>query len=334
MKNILLIKLSTIRARIAILISIQLIFIIFSNIILSYYHTEVIYLENSINIADKNRFLTANLMLKISEYILEGSSNASKVNSAIHQLDSNILTSRQNGKISNIQLSSGSQDFLEDWNLISQKWISLKSILINNLIKPNEKMNIIISPAVAETARPTTIDKDINTKLEPNTFSLLNLSNELITDLDEFAKKEAQNSIFIQKIIQVLNFAIPAALALYFLIKILKPVFELTDATSEVIRGNFNVSVRSKGNDELSVLSDSFNSMMNTIKNFIKKQSELTKELEKVNEELKHKDRLKDEFINLAAHELQGPIQPILGLSEILRDKDLETSCNNKEKNK
>ena len=90
--------------------------------------------------------------------------------------------------------------------------------------------------------------------------------------------------------------------------------------------------LEAKGNDELSVLSDSFNSMMNTIKNLIKKQGELTKELEKVNEELKHKDRLKDEFINLAAHELQGPIQPILGLSEILRDKDLETSCNNKRK--
>ena len=110
----------------------------------------------------------------------------------------------------------------------------------------------------------------------------------------------------------------------------MKPVLALTDATSEVIRGNFNVSVRSRGKDELSVLSDSFNCMMNTIKNFIKKQSELTKELEKVNEELKRKDQLKDEFINLAAHELQGPIQPILGLSEILRDKDLQTSCNNK----
>ena len=98
MKNILLIKLSTIRARISILISLQLILIIFTNMILSYYHTEEIYLENSINIADKNRFLTANLMLKISEYILEGNSNASKVNSAIDQLDSNILTSRPNGK--------------------------------------------------------------------------------------------------------------------------------------------------------------------------------------------------------------------------------------------
>ena len=131
-------------------------------------------------------------------------------------------------------------------------------------------------------------------------------------------KKKPRIQYLSKNSFEILNFAIPAALALYFLIKILTPVFELTNATSEVIRGNFNVSVRSRGNDELSVLSDSFNSMMNTIKKFIKKQSELTKELEKVNEELKHKDRLKDEFINLAAHELQGPIQPILGLSEIL----------------
>jgi two-component system, OmpR family, sensor histidine kinase VicK len=35
----------------------------------------------------------------------------------------------------------------------------------------------------------------------------------------------------------------------------------------------------------------------------------------------KEADRLKDEFLNLAAHELRTPIQPILGLSEILRSK-------------
>ena len=36
---------------------------------------------------------------------------------------------------------------------------------------------------------------------------------------------------------------------------------------------------------------------------------------------LKIKDRLKDEFINVAAHELRTPIQPILGLCEVLRSK-------------
>jgi len=334
MKKLELINFSTIRARIAILIFIQIVFIIISFIILSYYQAQVIYLENSINIADKNRFFTANLMLRISEYILEGSNNASKINFAINQLESNILTLGHNGKVSDIPLTLGSPDFLEDWNIIYQKWVSLKSILINNIIKPNEKMNKVISPAGAEAASSTIIDNAIKTKLEPDTLSLLNSSNELITDLDEFAKDESQNSMLIQRIIEILNIAIIAAFVLYFVIKILRPVFALTDATSEVIRGNLNVSVRSKGNDELSVLSNSFNSMMKTIKNLVKKQGELTKKLEKANEELKYKDRLKDEVINLTAHELQGPIQPILGLLEILREKQTEIGLNIDEEKK
>jgi signal transduction histidine kinase len=38
-------------------------------------------------------------------------------------------------------------------------------------------------------------------------------------------------------------------------------------------------------------------------------------------EKLKESDRMKDEFVNIAAHELRTPIQPILGLSEIIRPK-------------
>jgi len=81
--------------------------------------------------------------------------------------------------------------------------------------------------------------------------------------------------------------------------------------------------VKSKDNngDELSFLSESFNSMVTSIKNYIKKQNQLTKDLEKANEELKYRDQLKDEFIHVAAHELKTPIQPILGLCELLRDR-------------
>jgi signal transduction histidine kinase len=39
------------------------------------------------------------------------------------------------------------------------------------------------------------------------------------------------------------------------------------------------------------------------------------------NERLKLHDRLQQDFINIAAHELRTPIQPILGLSQILRTK-------------
>ncbi|MDQ6668118.1 MAG: ATP-binding protein [Thermoproteota archaeon] len=49
------------------------------------------------------------------------------------------------------------------------------------------------------------------------------------------------------------------------------------------------------------------------------------KQLATVNEELKNHDRLQKEFINIAAHELRTPIQPILGLTEVLRSKIKDT---------
>lgn len=41
------------------------------------------------------------------------------------------------------------------------------------------------------------------------------------------------------------------------------------------------------------------------------------------NEQLRERERLENEFINIAAHELRTPIQPILGLSEVIRDRIL-----------
>jgi signal transduction histidine kinase len=49
-----------------------------------------------------------------------------------------------------------------------------------------------------------------------------------------------------------------------------------------------------------------------------------TRDLESANEQLKVHDNMQREFINVAAHELRTPIQPILGLSEILRSKIMD----------
>src|SRR5215469_108346 len=54
------------------------------------------------------------------------------------------------------------------------------------------------------------------------------------------------------------------------------------------------------------------------------KQSELYEKLTELCEELKIRDKVQTEFINIAAHELRNPIQPIVGLAEILRSKKKE----------
>ena len=46
-----------------------------------------------------------------------------------------------------------------------------------------------------------------------------------------------------------------------------------------------------------------------------------TADLRRANEQLKNHDQMQKEFINVAAHELRTPIQPVLALSDILRSK-------------
>jgi signal transduction histidine kinase len=51
------------------------------------------------------------------------------------------------------------------------------------------------------------------------------------------------------------------------------------------------------------------------------KQTELYEDIKKAHEQLKIHDKMQKEFINVAAHELRTPIQPILGLTETLRSQ-------------
>ena len=50
-------------------------------------------------------------------------------------------------------------------------------------------------------------------------------------------------------------------------------------------------------------------------------QAELYEHLKEANEQLKQHDKMQNEFINVAAHELRTPIQPILGLTEVVYSK-------------
>ena len=319
---------SKIGRRIAILVFIQIFFIVASLVVLSYYQSQMTYLGNSINIAGKNRFLTSNLMFSTAEYFMENGSDISKIDTAIEQLESNIMALKKGGKISGIDLKPLPPEFSDEWDIVYQKWIELKKILSNNILKESQiikpvEEGMISSSSSSTNTETIVVDKNIKITLEAAALSLVNSSNVLVTKLGEYAKDSSQYSIFLQELFAILSIGVTTAFILYIIRKLLKPILALTTATSEVKSGNLNIAVKIKGNgDELSFLSESFNSMVTAIKNYIKKQNQLTKELEKANEELRYRDQLKDEFINIAAHELKTPIQPILALCELLRDRE------------
>lgn len=57
----------------------------------------------------------------------------------------------------------------------------------------------------------------------------------------------------------------------------------------------------------------------------LKKEVNLkTIELKTANEKLKEIDKMKDEFIGIASHELKSPIQPILGFAELAKSGDID----------
>ena len=306
-------------------------------IIVSYYQSQMTYLGNSINMAGKNRFLSSNLMYDTAEFFLGNNSDISNINSGIKELETNILTLKQGGKISDIELKPLPDEFSNDWDNIYQKWILLKTTLTNNILKESQtRSSMAVKVVASETSTPSSlslssssspsseleINNIIKTIKEGGVTPLVDSSNVLVTKLGEYAKVSSQYSIFLQILFAVLNIGVTTAFILYIIRKLLKPIFALINATSQIKSGNLNVVVKSKVNgDELSFLSESFNSMITAIKNYIKKQNQLTKQLEKANEELKYRDQLKDEFIHVAAHELKTPIQPILGLCELLRDR-------------
>jgi signal transduction histidine kinase len=301
-------------SKIAALIIIEIILIIGSFGVLSYYQSQQSSLANTINIAGKNRYLTSNLLLQTESY-LDGVSNIFQLNAAMNALQSNILTLKQGGSISGIQLQPLPTAFDDMWNTINTKWTAFKTSIYNNLINPSHG-DRIKEAAVAAAISNSTLRQQFN----QSASDLIIVSDALVLKLAEQSNKNFSEPVILQSIFVPLNIGI-LVLILYLIRRILKPISVLTDAMSNVKEGNLEISVNEKGKDELSVLSRSFNLMIETIRNSVKKQEQLTHELAEVNEELKEASQLKDDFINVAAHELRTPIQPILGLAQILRLK-------------
>jgi signal transduction histidine kinase len=303
---------SKILLKITLLVIIEIILIVSSFGVLAYFQSQQYSLGNSINIAGKNRYLTSNLLLQTEKY-LDGTSNTSQLKAAVNGLQSNIITLKQGGMISGVNLKPLSSDFLDLWNNVNGNWNLYKTSVTQ--ILPNRGANA----TTPSTLKSTTKEIDQPKKqFELMASNLIASSDRLVNQLGLQTDKNSNDLILLQIFFAVLIVSI-LILILYLVARMLKPIFDLTQATSKINKGNFDVTVRQRGRDELSTLIQSFNSMAASIRELIKNHCDLTTKLELANEELKRRDQLKNEFINVAAHELRAPIQPILGMAEILR---------------
>jgi len=292
--------------KIALLVIVEIGLICGSFFILTYYQSQGTSIGNSINLAGKNRYLTSNSLLQ-TEKFLDGSSDVLKLETARDNIEANIEALTYGRTISGVNIKSLQSDFSEYLNNVTRDFSAYKALIDENIIDRSQ----------GNLGTPETV-LVLKQVLEATASNLVRSSDILVTALGSYADNNSQNLIILQIFLAVLNIGI-LVLILYLVSRILKPISELTQATSEIKKGNLRYHVEQKSDDELGELTDSFNLMINSIRNFIEEQRRLSDELKTANEEIQQRERMKDEFINVAAHEMRTPVQPILGLSELLK---------------
>ncbi len=294
--------------RLAILIAIEVVLVVSSFGISTYLESQSTATGNTINIAGRNRYLTSNLLLEL-EKVSHGSANIENLTNATDALNTNILFLRSGGHIASssgdIFLEPLSAKYLDKWDEISEKGSALNQYVgllgqeITTSATSNASGSINELQLTPPLSSPAEALKD-TASIETTALQLIASSDDLTRQLSEDDRISSQNFVFTQTIF-IIGAALLGGFILYVTNRLLRPISLIIKATEEVKKGNLSISpiADCDRRDEIGVLAASFNSMIKRLAEY---------------------ERMQRDFINIAAHELRTPIQPILGLSTTIRE--------------
>jgi signal transduction histidine kinase len=299
--------------KLAILIAIEVLLVVGSFGISTYIESQSTAIGNTINLAGKNRYLTANLLLQF-EKVNDGSAQVDSLRNASDALNENISFLRSGGNVSpsssssssdNIFLAPLSSKYFGKWNKINENRIALNLYAgllgqrdnTSGASTGNDRTN---EPQLTSSSSftPREILNDM-TSIENTASQLIASSDDLTSQLSEDDRMNSQNLISMQTIF-IIAIILVGGIILYVMKRLLQPLDLIIEATKEVRKGNLSIApiANCNGKDEIGILAASFNSMINQLAEY---------------------NRMQKQFISIASHELRTPLQPILGLSDVLR---------------
>ena len=298
--------------RLGILVAIEVLLVVSIFGISTYIESQSTTIGNTINIAGKNRYLTSNFLLEL-EKVNRDTAHIENLRNATDALNANILFLRSGGLIASasgdIFLTPLSAKYLEKWYEMSEKGGALnqdvgllgQEVTTRPISNPRSSSTNEPQPSSSLSSPPEALI-DI-ASIETTASQLIASSDDLTHQLSEDDRIYSQNFVSTQTVF-IIGAALLGVLILYIMNRLLRPISLIIKATEEVKKGNLSIApiADCDRQDEVGVLAASFNSMIKRLAEYEQSQRD---------------------FINIAAHELRTPIQPILGLSATLREEIL-----------